>query len=255
MYLAVTLAMIALGWTGQEFARYWQATKPQQPVELTLRAMQPENGGWLGEELRVMVGQPVRLTVTGVEGSHAFAIGYTDISSLIITPGQKQVVEFTAPAPGRYVLYCTQWCSPNHWRMRTVLEVAAPDNPEAGLVYAQETQRYQLPLAQMNLDAPHPAAVWPEERPSAAAGGAVWQRLASDASPAQAAAALGWPLATPAEVYQRLSAVDGSLLPGAAALSEPERWQLLAYLWQAQTTPQTLAQGAALYSQNCAACH
>lgn len=253
--LALLLAVGIILWTTAEFWRYWRATLPPQAATLRLRAAQPENGGWLGEGLRVTAGQPVRLLVEGVEGGHALAIGHTAITSPPITPGQEWIVEFIAPAPGRYVLYCTQWCSPNHWRMRTVLEVAERDNPDAALVYAQEAQRYQLPLAQMKLDAPHPAAVWPQARPSALAGALVWKRVWPDASPLEVAAALNWPLATPAEVYQRLAVVDGPLLPGAAALSERERWDVIAYLWQTQTTPQALATGAALYSQNCAACH
>lgn len=253
--LALALAFGAALWTGKEFAQDWRATLPPQPARLSLRAAQPENGGWLGEEMRVMAGQPVRLSVAGVEGSHAFAIGHTDIASGLILPGQAQVVEFIAPAPGRYVLYCTQWCSPDHWRMRTVLEVVDPKNPDAGLVYAQEPPRYPLPLAQMDIDAPHPAPVWPQEQPSGAAGAALWQARWPALSARQIGAELGWPLASPAEVYRRLSTADDSPLAGAAGLSARERWAVVAHLWQAQTTPQSLALGAALYRQNCASCH
>ncbi|RLT40126.1 MAG: hypothetical protein DWI57_08975 [Chloroflexi bacterium] len=253
--LALLLAVGITIWTTAEFWRYWRATLPLQAATLHLQAVQPENGGWLGDRLRVTAGQPVRLVVEGVAGSHAFAIGHTAIASPAIMPGQEWIVEFIAPAPGRYVLYCTQWCSPNHWRMRTVLEVADPNNPDAALVYAQEAQRYQLPLAQMNLDTPHPAAMWPKERPNAAAGATAWARLWPDVSPTEAAAVLGWPLITPEQVYQNVSGASGSALPAPAQLSEQERWDVVAYLWQTQTTPQALATSAALYSQNCAACH
>jgi mono/diheme cytochrome c family protein len=38
-------------------------------------------------------------------------------------------------------------------------------------------------------------------------------------------------------------------------LSDVERWDLVAYVWQAKTTPAALANGRELYAQNCAACH
>lgn len=253
--LALLLALGTGAWTAAEFVHDWRGTLPLEPVTLRLQAMQPENGGWVGDELRAIAGQPVRLLVKGVEGSHAFAIGHTGITSPAILPGQEQLVEFTAPAPGRYVLYCTQWCSPNHWRMRTVLDVADRENPDTGLVYAQDAQRYQLPLDQLNMDAPHPAAVWPKEPPNVAAGAIAWAQLWSDISPVEVAATLGWPLASPAEVYQQLSRPNGSVLPSVDDLGEDDRWAVVAYLWQAQTTPQALVTGAALYRQNCASCH
>jgi mono/diheme cytochrome c family protein len=39
------------------------------------------------------------------------------------------------------------------------------------------------------------------------------------------------------------------------SLSESQRWDVVAYLWQSNTTPESLANGRVLYSQNCAACH
>lgn len=253
--VALALAFAIALWSGRAFLTQWREMLPLEPVSLSLRAMQPENGGWLGEEMRVTTGQPVRLSVAGVEGGHAFAIGHTQIASGLILPGEEQVVEFIAPAPGRYVLYCTQWCSPNHWRMRAVLEVVDPKEPNAGLVYAQEAPRYPLPLAQMDIDAPHPATVWPPEQPRAAAGAALWQVRWPTLLARDIGAALGWPLVSPAEVYQQLSTAAASPLAGAIDASAQERWDVVAHLWQAQTTPEALERGAALYRQNCASCH
>ena len=44
-------------------------------------------------------------------------------------------------------------------------------------------------------------------------------------------------------------------MKGSSALSESERWSLVAYLWQQSATPATLARGAELFTQNCADCH
>jgi mono/diheme cytochrome c family protein len=34
-----------------------------------------------------------------------------------------------------------------------------------------------------------------------------------------------------------------------------QRWDVVAYLWQSNTTPESLANGEQLFAQNCAACH
>lgn len=38
-------------------------------------------------------------------------------------------------------------------------------------------------------------------------------------------------------------------------LTESERWDVLASIWQSSTTKESLANGKQLYAQNCAACH
>jgi high-affinity iron transporter len=40
-----------------------------------------------------------------------------------------------------------------------------------------------------------------------------------------------------------------------AVLTEEQRWDVVAYLWQSNTTNDSLANGQTLYAQNCAACH
>ncbi|MGE5775981.1 MAG: c-type cytochrome, partial [Chloroflexota bacterium] len=39
------------------------------------------------------------------------------------------------------------------------------------------------------------------------------------------------------------------------SLSDSEKWDVVSYLWQSNTTPEALADGKKLYAQNCAACH
>jgi mono/diheme cytochrome c family protein len=38
-------------------------------------------------------------------------------------------------------------------------------------------------------------------------------------------------------------------------LSDPEKWDVVAYIWQSNTTSEALPNGKELYAQNCAACH
>jgi mono/diheme cytochrome c family protein len=43
--------------------------------------------------------------------------------------------------------------------------------------------------------------------------------------------------------------------PGTADLSDLKLWDLVAFVWRSQTTPESLLLGQRLYDQNCAACH
>jgi len=38
-------------------------------------------------------------------------------------------------------------------------------------------------------------------------------------------------------------------------LSDSEKWDVVSYIWQSNSTPEALANGRELYAQNCAACH
>jgi mono/diheme cytochrome c family protein len=247
-------ALLSLLWLALIFVQQWRSTLPVAPAELTLQAYLPMNGGWVSAEpLRVESGQPVRLHLNAVEGAHALHIAHTDITSGILAPGSPQILEFTAPAPGRYVLACTLWCGQDHWRMRTVLDVIDPADPTAPIQYVQDEPRYTLPMDQLRIDDPHPADVWPEESALAADGGAIWQVLAGDADPATILDSAGWPLRSPSDFYQSLA--RGELLPDADTISAEDRWALLAFLWEMKTGEDALARGEAIYAQECASCH
>lgn len=42
---------------------------------------------------------------------------------------------------------------------------------------------------------------------------------------------------------------------GSTGPSDSEKWDVVAYMWQSNTTPGALSNGKELYAQNCAACH
>lgn len=254
--LAVALASVVFAVAAYQFVQDWRRILDLKPVELLLTATLPENGGWLGAPLQVETGRAVVLEVKSLEGVHTFAIAHTGIqSSRPLSPGQSERVHFTAPSPGRYVLACTTWCSPHHWRMRTVLEVIDPADPSRPLQYIQEPQRYTLNIDPMALDMPHPAPVWPHERPDAQLGRALWDELAPSITPDALLVMAGWPELTPAQLFEQIAGGEIDALASAAAWSEPERWALVAWLWQTSTAPAALARGADLYSDNCAECH
>jgi len=66
-------------------------------------------------------GEKVKLTLKNVgKGNHDWRIEGTDIKTKIITSGQTDIVEFTAPSAGTYALYCSV---PGHRQMGMVGEL------------------------------------------------------------------------------------------------------------------------------------
>ena len=92
----------------------------------------------------------------------------------------------------------------------------------------------------LDIDAPHDAPLVPISQPSAISG----QQLAANLSIDQSADY--YRTHSPYQVFDELSS---------AALTESQRWDVVAYLWQSNTMPESLANGKQLYTQNCAACH
>lgn len=206
---------------------------------LEVRARLAEDGGWTPSTFTVAAGQPLRLHLTSDDVVHGFAIGRNDTPAVEVYPGRFTEVTLTFDQPGTYTFYCTRWCGPNHWRMRGTIEVtgpgARPEAPEAPLFV-------QLGL---DIDAPVWAAALPEQTPSAQRGAAFAERL-------------------PAAFLQRDFYLTNSpetafrVLRGEASLNDLDdqsAWDLVAWLWQANITPQALAEGRRLYAANCAACH
>lgn len=249
--LAYLLTLVVLAAAGSAFIRQWQGILDLRPVEVHLWAKVAEDGGWQVDSLRMPSGRTVRLTVHGVSGAHTFALAHTGIAHPeVIQPGESATLEFVAPAPGRYVLYCTTWCSLNHWRMRTVVEVYDPADEAAPLAYVQSPARYRIEVEGHMLDMPHLGEVWPAAKPDAARGAALFAQAAQTPAPAALLVELDWPNVSPAQAFTWLR--SGKLGEGVA---EDATWDMAAYLWQQAATPAERAQGQVLYQQNCAACH
>jgi cytochrome c oxidase subunit 2 len=224
------MLVVALGWRASQ-------------ERLTLHARMPEQGGWSPSVLTAMLGQPLHLRLISDDVTHGFAVGQTDWPAVDILPGEVTEVTLTFDHPGTYVFYCTRWCGPNHWRMRGTIQVAGADGAAGEPVVSPRAPLYvELNL---DIDASHPASVTPQARPSAAAGKA----LLAQVPPAyQTTAYLR--SHSPAETWQALRRE-----PFTRALSDQQVWGLVAAVWQAGSSPETLEQGKALYTQNCAACH
>jgi mono/diheme cytochrome c family protein/plastocyanin len=230
------LVTLALGWTTAAIAARWKAD--DQVVEM--RAKMPEAGGWMPGHLTARVGEPLRVRLTSDDVMHGFAIGRSDQPAVDVKPGQVTEVTLTFDKPGTYTYACTRWCGPNHWRMRGTIEVGGEGN-------GQGNASKPLPYLDLgiDLDAAHKADVVPARQPKGQQGAAMVAEF-----PEAVLAEDFYLRESPADIWLQLRDEGGS-----ADTTDAEIWDLVAYLWQAQTTAESLTRGQLLYGQHCAACH
>jgi mono/diheme cytochrome c family protein/plastocyanin len=193
-----------------------------------------EDGGWNPDVIKMEAGKPLHLRLTSDDVIHGFAVGQMDMQSVDVVPGKVTDITLTFNKPGIYTFYCTRWCGINHWRMRGTIEVS-------GSIPVPEPVAIPLYVTLgIDIDAPHDAPIIPSNRPSATNG----QALASDL-----------PLELSTDYYRTHSPYDLFDSLSNTALTDPQRWDVVAYEWKSNSTSESLASGKKLYAQNCAACH
>ncbi len=210
---------------------------------IALTANAPANGGWQPDAIRVNVGERVRLRIAAPDVVHGFAIPALDIYVDEILPGHVEEIEFVAARAGRYPFACTRWCSVDHWRMRGVIEVIDPGNPDPPLPTIAPPLYQQMNI---DIDAPHPAQNVPAQRPSAARGARLDVSVPGDLR-AQ----------SPSNVFAELRGD-----PALKAYSDGQLWDVVAFAWKRASgdpaspgADSALARGSKLFVRDCAACH
>lgn len=201
-----------------------------------IHARVAENGGWSPNVIRAKVGEPLHLRLTSDEVVHGFAVGQMDMQSVDVLPGKVTDVTLIFDRPGTYTFYCTRWCGLNHWRMRGTIEVSGSSS---------DLQPAPAPLyvsLGLDLDAPHNAPIIPSAQPSALHG----EKLAANLPISPFAGADYYQSHSPYRLFEDLNALN---------LNDSEKWDVVSYIWQSNTTKESLANGQKLYAQNCAACH
>jgi len=199
-----------------------------------IHAQMAENGGWTPDVMKTEVGKPLHLRLTSEDVVHGFAVGQMEMEAVNVEPGKVTDVTLTFNKPGIYTFYCTRWCGVNHWRMRGTIEVSGPNvEPEPVVIPLYVTLG-------IDIDAPHEAPLIPTIQPSAING----QRLIANL-----------PIDQSSDYYRTHSPYQAFDELNSTSLTEQQRWNVVAHIWQSNTTSDTLASGKKLYAQNCAACH
>jgi mono/diheme cytochrome c family protein len=166
-------------------------------------------------------------------------VGQMDMPAVDVLPGEMTDITLVFDKPGKYTFYCTHWCSVNHWRMRGTIEVTGPQTP---------SQVVNPPLyvtLGLDIDAEHHASVTPAEMPSAWRGA-----LLSREIPGEYTSHDYYLTHTPIDLWLALrsrSTIND--------LTDQDVWDLVAFAWQSNTTPEQIKEGQALFAANCAACH
>lgn len=195
-----------------------------------------EEGGWTPNTLKAEVGQPLTLHLTSDDVMHGFAVGQMDMESVDVAPGKVTDVTLTFDKPGTYTFFCTRWCGLNHWRMRGTIEVG-------GAVSDVPTPSVPLYVnLGLDIDAPHESPQVPTSRPSVLNG----QKLLSDLDLNTMSSSDFYRTQSPYQVFEQLETT---------ALSDAQKWDVVAAVWQSNTSSASLENGKQLYTQNCAACH
>jgi len=200
-----------------------------------------EAGGWSPDVIKANVNEPLNLKLTSDDVVHGFAVGQMDMQSVDVLPGKVTDITLTFDKPGIYTFFCTRWCGINHWRMRGTIEVSgSPSDPSTSS--GQRPEPVSPPLyvsLDLNLDAPHDAPVIPSSQSSAING----QKLVTNSIDGSADY---YRANSPYQVFDQFSNTS---------LTEAQRWDVVAYIWQSNTSKESLSNGQKLYAQNCAACH
>lgn len=259
-----------------------QMAGPARVIELTARLPTAEQGGWTPEYITVQRGERIKLRISSADVIHGFSIPKLDVHVDWIEPGKVAEVEFTADQPGRYAFQCTVWCQLGHWRMRGVIEVVDPDDPVASARDVDPPQTNWV-ASGVDIDADHTGRFAPERPADAANGQALWAAL-SPRPLTELLAGLELRLLSPGDLYAYLSqdveevvaseraahrghsademaampAASLPPLPEGAALAElsaGERWDIVAALYFAATSPRLLSASEQLYQRDCTGCH
>ncbi len=206
-----------------------------------VHAVMPENGGWLPDTITIEVGHPLKLRLVSDDVVHGFAIGQNDAPAVDLHPGVPTEITLEFDQPGTYTYYCTRWCGPNHWRMRGTIVVRG-DEGNRSLESVSPPLYLTLGL---ELDAHREVPVDLLERPSAARGQELGITIPADRLDPEYVLQT-----TPYEVWQDMQVLYRNL-----DLSNDDLWNLVVYTWTANSTQDSIQNGANLFAQNCAACH
>jgi len=117
--LAAALAAVTVA-AGPVLTRAEVPTPRLVTVEMTAKRF-----AFLPEQVEVAEGDEVTINVRSADGTHGIEIEKLKVKKAIPRGGEVVTLSFTAPAPGRYVIRCSEYCGRGHDDMKSVLVVAA----------------------------------------------------------------------------------------------------------------------------------
>jgi cytochrome c oxidase subunit 2 len=131
------LTMIMFGWGAEVFFK--ESRPPDNAMQIYVVGkqwmwkLQHMEGQREINELHIPIGRPVKLTMTSEDVIHSFYVPAFRTKQDVV-PGRYTTTWFTATKPGKYHLFCAEYCGTKHSGM-------------IGWVYAMEPDKYQEWLA------------------------------------------------------------------------------------------------------------
>lgn len=138
----LVLVLVMFGWGAKVF--FESSRPPADAMEILVVGkqwmwkLQHPNGKREINELHVPVGQPIQLTMTSEDVIHSFYIPAFRVKQDVL-PGRYTKVWFEATQPGRYHLFCTEYCGTEHSRMGGFVTVLSQADYERWLRGAAAT--------------------------------------------------------------------------------------------------------------------
>lgn len=222
---------------------------------IIIQAAVPEAGGFQPAAIQVDAGETVTLRFSSVDVTHGIAVGPgLGIDLGHVDPGHVKEVTVTFDKAGTYTFYCNTWCSPDHWRMRGIVEVTDPNNPDAIPTAYHDPIIERLVAEGVNIDAnvnmgmaDHPqGGTLTFEQPPSIEKGSI---LAATLSIPDELSDAEWRLThTPMEGLELLTDQNPSTPMNDVI-------HVIAYLWVLDTPSEDIQWAENYYNQNCAACH
>ena len=109
--------LVMFAWGADLYYRAQNPPKDAMEIFVTgkqwMWKIQYPDGGREIDELHVPLGQPVKLTMASEDVIHSFSIPAFRVRHDVV-PGHYDSLWFTATKPGRYHLFCTEYCGNNH---------------------------------------------------------------------------------------------------------------------------------------------
>lgn len=133
----IFLALGMFFWNARVYARMYSAPPPDAMEVFVIGKQwmwhaQHSNGVRENNELHVPVGRPIKLTMISQDVIHSFYVPAFRIKRDVI-PGRYNVVWFTPTKPGKYHLFCAEYCGKEHSMMIGSVYVMDPNDFQAWL--------------------------------------------------------------------------------------------------------------------------
>lgn len=211
---------------------------------IEIQASIPEQGGFAPDAVRVPVDTAVTMRFSSTDVTHGIAIGPGwDLNIGHVDPGKVEELTVTFDEPGTYTYYCTTFCSPDHWRMRGVITVYDPKNPDYVPPPFRDPVMMNLVEEGVNIDAARTDVDLAFTRETSLENG---EQLADTLNIPTEVQELDWQRThTPLEALQLLEEANPDQ-------TQVDLIDVVLYLW---TPTEPLIKAEAYYNSNCAACH